>query len=63
MAKIVVTQDLGLTPKNIKKLNHPKVLVTPHIAYNTDITDEVSNKMMIENIEAWLNKNPINILE
>jgi len=46
-----------------KLLNHPKVLVTPHIAYNTDITDEVSNKMMIENIEAWLNKNPINILE
>jgi len=46
-----------------KLLNHPKVLVTPHIAYNTDVTDEVSNKVMIENIEAWLNKNPINILE
>lgn len=46
-----------------KLLNHPKVLVTPHIAYNTDVTDEVSNKMMIENIETWINKNPINILE
>lgn len=46
-----------------KLLNHPKVLVTPHIAYNTDVTDEVSNKMMIKNIEAWLNKKPINILK
>jgi D-lactate dehydrogenase len=46
-----------------KLLKHPKVLVTPHIAYNTDLTDEISNKMMIENIKAWLNKNPINILK
>ncbi len=46
-----------------KLLNHSKVLVTPHIAYNTDVTDEISNKMMIDNIEAWLNKKPINILK
>lgn len=44
-------------------LNHPKVLVTPHIAYNTDITDEVGNRMMIKNIEAWLKGNPINLLK
>lgn len=45
-----------------KLLKHPKIFATLHIAYNTDITTALCNKMMIENIEAWLNKKPINIL-
>ena len=42
---------------------HPKILATPHIAYNADVTNELSKKMIIENIRAWLNGNPTNILE
>jgi len=47
-----------------KKLQkHPKILVTPHIAYNTDVTARVGNDMMIDNIEAWLKSKPINLVE
>lgn len=42
-------------------LNHPKILVTPHIAWNSDAEQRKSCDMMIDNIEAWLNKNPINL--
>lgn len=45
-----------------KLLAHPKILVTPHIAYQTDITNRVANDMMIENIEAYLKGKPINLL-
>ncbi|MCK5211091.1 hydroxyacid dehydrogenase [Candidatus Parcubacteria bacterium] len=43
-------------------VEHPKVLATPHISYNTDVTDRVASKMMIDNIEAWINGNPINLI-
>ncbi|MFA6386296.1 MAG: NAD(P)-dependent oxidoreductase [Candidatus Paceibacterota bacterium] len=46
----------------IKLANHPKVLATPHIAYNTDATDRKASKMMIDNIEAYLKGNPINLI-
>jgi len=46
-----------------KLLNHPKIFVTSHIAYNTDVTDEVSNKMMIENIEAWIKGKLVNLVK
>lgn len=47
-----------------KKLaGHPKILVTPHIAYQTDTTNRVANDRMIENIEAWLEGKPINLLK
>lgn len=45
-----------------KLLKHPKVLVTPHIAYQTDVTNRVANDMMIDNIEAYLKGKPINLL-
>lgn len=41
---------------------HPKVLVTPHTAYNTERRDKMCNCMMIDNIESWLQGNPINIV-
>ncbi len=44
-------------------LKHPKVLVTPHVAYFTDVTVRVRNDMMIENVEAWLSGRPINLIE
>lgn len=45
-----------------KLVENSKVLVTPHIAYNSDITDRVSGDMMIDNIEAWLNNKAANLL-
>ncbi len=42
-------------------LAHPKVLVTPHIAYSTDITSRVGGDMMIGNVESWLQGKPTNI--
>ncbi|MCK5612968.1 hypothetical protein KAR91_64435 [Candidatus Pacearchaeota archaeon] len=42
-------------------LKHPKIIVTPHIAWNTD--SRRMNDMVIDNIEAWLNKRPINIVK
>ncbi len=42
--------------------NHSKVLATPHIAAFTDVAERIRNDMMIENIEAWLNDKPQNIV-
>lgn len=44
-----------------KILSHPKVYATPHIGYNTDEAEKTGNDMMIANVEAWLNGNPINV--
>ena len=46
-----------------KLLNHPKILVTPHIAYCAESTARNCNDMMIDNIEAWLKGKPINIVK
>ncbi len=46
----------------IKLVNHPKVLATPHIAYNTDATDRKANKMMIDNIEGYKKEKPVNLI-
>ena len=43
-------------------LKHSKILATPHIAYNTDVTDRVGNQMMIDNIEAYLKGKQVNII-
>jgi glycerate dehydrogenase len=40
----------------------PKVIATPHIAYNTERTSRVGNDMMIDNIAAYLNGKPINLV-
>ena len=45
-----------------KLLKHPKILATPHIAYNTWNTKRVANDIMIDNVEAWLNKKPSNLI-
>lgn len=42
-------------------LSHPKILVTPHIAWNADAEQRKSCDIMIDNIEAWINKKPINL--
>lgn len=45
-----------------KLLKHPKVYLTPHIAWNTDVERQLSNDVMIENIEAWLKGKPIHVV-
>ncbi|MFH0952183.1 MAG: NAD(P)-dependent oxidoreductase [Patescibacteria group bacterium] len=45
-----------------KILAHDKILATPHIAWNADISNELGNKMMIDNIEAWIKGEPINVI-
>lgn len=49
-------------PFYIRLSKHSKILVTPHIAYNTDVTDRKGNRIMIDNIEAYLKGNPINLV-
>jgi len=45
-----------------KLLSNRRILATPHIAFNTDVTARVANDMMIDNIEAFLKGDPINLL-
>ena len=45
-----------------KLIKNPKVLATPHIAYQSDVTIKVSNDMMIDNVEAWIKGEPINLV-
>ncbi|MEK7218965.1 MAG: NAD(P)-dependent oxidoreductase [Patescibacteria group bacterium] len=43
-------------------LQNDKMIVTPHIAYATDVTARIANDMMIENIEAFVSGKPRNLL-
>lgn len=45
-----------------KLLNHPKVLVTPHISYNSEMSRKMGADIMIDNVEAWINGTPKNVL-
>lgn len=45
-----------------KMQKHPKIIATPHIAHNSDITDKLGGDMVIKNIEAYLKGKPINII-
>jgi len=45
-----------------KLLKNGRILATPHIAYNSDVTARVANDMMIANIEAYLAGKPTNLL-
>lgn len=44
-------------------LKNKLILATPHIAFNTDVTARVANDTMIDNIEAYLNGKPTNLLQ
>jgi len=41
---------------------HPRVLATPHVSYDTDVTNRVANDMMLDHVEAWLHGKPRNLL-
>jgi phosphoglycerate dehydrogenase-like enzyme len=48
-------------PDYRKYLNHPNVIVTPHIAWSSDVADVQGNNIMIDNVEAFLRGTPQNI--
>lgn len=45
-----------------KLLKHKRILVTPHIAWNADISIYNGNETVINNIEAWINGKPQNLI-
>jgi phosphoglycerate dehydrogenase-like enzyme len=64
----VADDAAGILPGDVddpyyqKLLKHPKVLTTPHISFQSDVTARVSNDMMIDNVEAWIKGKPINVV-
>jgi len=46
-----------------KLLAHPKVLVTPHISYNSEMSRKMGANIMIDNVEAWINGKPQNVVK
>ncbi len=40
---------------------NPNILATPHISYQSDVSFEMSNNMMIDNIETYIMGKPINL--
>ena len=45
-----------------KLLRVPGIIATPHISYQSDVSVRMSNDMMIDNVEAWIKGEPINVL-
>lgn len=58
------SSDIGdITSKDYKLLlTNQKIFVTPHMAWNSDSERRKANDIMIDNIEAYLNKKQINIV-
>lgn len=45
-----------------KLLDHPKIFVTPHISYSSEMSAKVGNDIMIDNVSAWVAGKPQNVL-
>lgn len=45
-----------------KLLKLPKVLVTPHVSYNTPMSMKLGADVMIDNVEAWIKGKPQNVV-
>ncbi len=45
-----------------KMLAHPKIIATPHIAYSTTMSMKLGNDVMIDNVEAFINGTPQNLV-
>ncbi|MGB9707520.1 MAG: NAD(P)-dependent oxidoreductase, partial [Microgenomates group bacterium] len=54
--------DLKTLILNHLLVNHPKVIITPHNAFNTKEALERITQTTIENIKAFLNKAPVNLV-
>lgn len=42
--------------------DHPKILVTPHISYSSEMSSRCGNDIMIDNVEAYINGRPQNVV-
>lgn len=63
LTKIYKTNiDLKTIVLNHVLVNHPKVIITPHNAFNTKEALERITKTTIKNIQAFQNNNPINLV-
>ncbi len=54
--------DLRTLVLNHLLVNHPKVIITPHNAFNTKEALSRITQTTIENIKAFLNKTPVNLI-
>lgn len=45
-----------------KLLSHDRVLVTPHVSYNTPMSMKLGADVMIDNVEAFINGKPQNVV-
>jgi len=45
-----------------RMMKHPKILATPHVAYSAKKSIMMGNDVAIDNIEAWLNGRPQNVV-
>lgn len=63
VAHDVMVANLGdvSNPVYQKLYKHPKVLATPHLAGLSDVSNRIGNDMMIDNVEAWVKGQPINV--
>ncbi len=46
-----------------KFLRHPKIVVTPHVSYNTQLSMQNGATIMIDNVEAFIRGKPQNVVE
>jgi D-lactate dehydrogenase len=66
----VLEEEADLTNKakdetqreDLMLINHPKVLVTPHIAFYTKEAEQTIGDVTVENIESFLKGNPQNLV-
>ncbi|MFA7253145.1 MAG: NAD(P)-dependent oxidoreductase [Patescibacteria group bacterium] len=49
-------------PRYIEMSSNPKIIATPHIAWFSDTSIKDENDIMIDNIEAWIEGKPQNII-
>ena len=42
--------------------SHSRVVVTPHNAFNTEEADRKSYELVVENIRAWIEGKPQNVV-
>ena len=49
-------------PKDDPYLKHPRILLTPHNAFNTEDANKKSYEITVENIKAFLKGKPQNVV-
>ena len=59
----IETEIFDIIPPSDEYFKYSNVLLTPHNAWNTKESDKNSFSIILRNVEAYLNKKPINIVE